>query len=349
MDQNYFNYCLEKFNDLPDSVREFLNGPDTAQIVKDIEDKYGVSISFLVVLVAISELNFEDISGYLEKKYQIEKNRSEIIAEEIIERIFNHLLNQEALSDEAIISDILGDEAPTSKPLIDRPLEERREHILNIFEEELVPTLQAANSELKELNLTIFKTLNDDLNLEDQVESLLYNNQEKITTKSIILDGHPASPTIANWLKDFIKIYGSSLFSEISLAEYLVKAPNLKNLSESEKQLVRKLLKLYRNLIFFPESMDGVLLENWELFPLEVYTTDSLAETNKVLRYPTAAPLEKKISPLSGPEERVVTEIQGDEKSQLIWNLEKSLAKYSDSSLEYKALQQEIKRLKQEK
>ena len=39
MDQNYFNYCLEKFNDLPDSVREFLNGPDTAKIVKDIEDK----------------------------------------------------------------------------------------------------------------------------------------------------------------------------------------------------------------------------------------------------------------------------------------------------------------------
>ncbi|BFD24811.1 MAG: hypothetical protein JST_000118 [Candidatus Parcubacteria bacterium] len=347
MDQNYFNYCLEKFKDLPDPVRGFLNSPDTAVIIREIEIDHEVSLSFLIVLVAIDELSFEDIPSYLEKKHQIDKSRGELIAAEIIDRVFGPLLNQEDLSDEAVINDILGEQALTL-PLIDRPLEERRQYILDIFEEELVPTLQASNSELKELNLTIFKTFNDDLNLEDQVESLLYKNQEKLTTKSIILDGHPAAPTVANWLKDFIKIYGSSLFSEISLAEYLVKASNLKKLASAEKELVRKLLKLYRNLVFFPESMDGILLENWELFPLDVAANDSLTETNKLLRTATSALVEKESRPASVSAETATTVAPVNEKGQLIQNLQKSLVKYSVSSLEYKALQQEINRLKRE-
>ena len=348
MDQNYFNYCLEKFKDLPDPVREFLNKSDTAEIVKKIENKYEVPLSFLVVLVAISELEFEDISTYLERKYQIEKNRSELIATEIIEQIFTPLFDQQELSDEEVIRDVLGEEELVTEPLINRPLKERRQLILDIFSEELVKTLQAENPELKELNLAIFKTFNDDPIIEEKVESLLYNSQEKLTASNLILDSYPASPTIANWLKDFIKIYGSSLFSEISLAEYLVKSPNLKNLPNSEKELVRKLLKLYRNLIFFPESMDGVLLENWELFPLEATGSDSLGEINKIPKSPDVASKEKEPSSVSAPEEKMDLAIQGNEKEQLIWNLEKSLAKYAVSSLEHKALQQEINRLKRE-
>lgn len=348
MDQNYFNYCLEKFNDLPDPVREFLNKPDTAEIVKKIENKYEVPLSFLVVLVAISELGFADISAYLEKKYQIEKNRSELIATEIIEQIFTPLFDQQEFSDEDVIRDILGEEELAPEPLINRPLEERRQLILDIFGGGLVKTLQAENSELKELNLAIFKTFNDDPTIEEKVESLLYNSQEKLTANNLILDSYPASPTIANWLKDFIKIYGSSLFSEISLAEYLVKSPNLKNLSNSEKELVRKLLKLYRNLIFFPESMDGVLLENWELFPLEATSNDSLGEINKISKSPDVLSKENQPSPVPAPEEKINLATQGNEREQLIWNLEKSLAKYAVSSLEHKALQQEINRLKRE-
>lgn len=348
MDQNYFNYCLEKFKDLPDPVREFLNSPDTAAIVRKIEIKHEASLSFLVVLVAIGELSFEDIPSYLEKKYQIEKSRGELIAAEIIDQVFGPLLNKKDLSDEAVINDILGEEALTLKPLVDRDLEERRQIILDIFENDLVSTLKADSSNLKALNLAIFKTFNDDPALEDQVESLLYNNQEKLTKDNLILGAYPAAPTVANWLKDFIKIYGSSFFSEISLAEYLVKAPNLKKLASAEKELVRKLLKLYRNLVFFPESMDGILLENWELFPLDMVTNDSLAETNKLLKTAASASVEKESRPVSAPAETTTPAAPGNEKEQLIQNLEKSLVKYSVSSLEYKALQQEINRLKRE-
>ncbi|NCU43156.1 hypothetical protein EOL72_02290 [Candidatus Falkowbacteria bacterium] len=349
MDQNYFNYCLEKFNDLPDSAREFLNKPDTAEIVKKIENKYELALSFLVVLVAVSELGFKDISAYLERKYKIEKSRSELIATEIIDKIFIPFFDQQELSNPEDIKDALAEEESIPEPLINLPLRERRQLILDIFSEGLVKTLEAESSELKELNLAIFKTFNDDPLVEEKVESLLYNNQEKLTTNNLVLDSYPASPTIANWLKDFIKLYGSSLFSEISLAEYLVRSPNLKNLPDSEKQLVRKLLKLYRNLTFFPESMDGVLLENWELFPLEVATSDSLGKINKIPDSLNSSSREEEPDSPFIPEEKIDLAPQdNNERGQLISNLEKSLVKYDVSSLEHKALQQEINRLKRE-
>jgi hypothetical protein len=78
-------------------------------------------------------------------------------------------------------------------------------------------------------------------------------------------------PTVANWVQDYIQHNGSSLsdFDALKLSAYLGSSSNVRSLSLPEKDRIRKLIRLYRNLKFFPESMEGKEIMGWDFFPLE--------------------------------------------------------------------------------
>lgn len=142
----------------------------------------------------------------------------------------------------------------------------------------------------------------------------LMSNQEMIGRNPIWLENKKVDPTIANWLKDFIKEKGSDFFDELILAEYLAVSPNPKNLSSDEKNLLRRLLNLYRNLAFFPESQENLPAEKWQLVPFE--EKDQQEKTF----------LEKK-------------------EDNFRRELEESLRKFQKGSLEYRAASEELERL----
>ena len=112
------------------------------------------------------------------------------------------------------------------------PLAEKRDFILKTFAKEIVPALKADPVKIQDFNVALFQTFIEDDTLSDKAEALLYSNQEKLSNHQIVLDGHPASPSIANWLKDFIKKYGSDIFNEVQLAEYLSESINIKSLND---------------------------------------------------------------------------------------------------------------------
>lgn len=318
MKESYLAECLEKFHNLPEVAQEFIGGFDACLEIKKLEEIYNISLSFAVILVAIDELTLADLPEYLQLKFKLDLARGEEVANILDEKIFTPVLDLIENGDEDELEIV-------PQRLSDKSLSERKELILDIFENQILKHLSADDDYLKDLNVAIFLTLNEDENLEDKIESLLYVNQEKITNHQIILDGHPASPSIANWLKDFIKQYGSDLFNEVTLAEYLTQSLNIRQLKPEEKDLIRKLLKLYRNLVFFPESMDGILMDEWEIFPVNKKNPDSLSVTKEKV-------IEEKESIIST-------------KQKTILDLQKSLTKYPPSSLEYKAISQEINRL----
>lgn len=318
MKESYLAECLEKFHNLPEVAQEFIGGFDACLEIKKLEEIYNISLSFAVILVAIDELTLADLPEYLQLKFKLDLAKGEEVANILDEKIFTPVLDLIENGDEDELEIV-------PQRLSDKSLSERKELILDIFENQILKHLSADDDYLKDLNVAIFLTLNEDENLEDKIESLLYVNQEKITNHQIILDGHPASPSIANWLKDFIKQYGSDLFNEVTLAEYLTQSLNIRQLKPEEKELIRKLLKLYRNLVFFPESMDGILMDEWEIFPVNKKNSDSLSATKEKVG-------EEKESTIST-------------KQKTILDLQKSLTKYPPSSLEYKAISQEINRL----
>lgn len=318
MKESYLAECLEKFHNLPEVAQEFIGGFDACLEIKKLEEIYNISLSFAVILVAIDELTLADLPEYLQLKFKLDLAKGEEVANILDEKIFTPVLDLIENGDEDELEIV-------PQRLSDKSLSERKELILDIFENQILKHLSADDDYLKDLNVAIFLTLNEDENLEDKIESLLYVNQEKITNHQIILDGHPASPSIANWLKDFIKQYGSDLFNEVTLAEYLTQSLNIRQLKTEEKDLIRKLLKLYRNLVFFPESMDGILMDEWEIFPVNKKNPDSLSVTKEKV-------IEEK-------------ELIISTKQKTILDLQKSLTKYPPSSLEYKAISQEINRL----
>ena len=93
-----------------------------------------------------------------------------------------------------------------------------------------------------------------DLNFKRELERLLYENKDLLTTNSLTVSGKPAEPTIGNWLKDFIDKKGTGDFNTIALSDYMTNSANTKNLTQDEKRKLFDLFNLYRNIKFFPPT-----------------------------------------------------------------------------------------------
>jgi len=346
---DYFAECLEKFQDLTDNAREAFGGVMTYAILKEIEDKYKVKLSFLVILLAIGELENEDIEEYLILEFKIAPDVAKKIKEELVSRII----------DPANLKSLVITEPRSSAS---------KDDIINLFTKRIVETLKADPEIIAGLNVVIFEMLGDEKDLEDKIISLLYNNNEILTSGMLIYEDREVSPTVANWLKDFIKTNGSETFDELVLAQYLSTSVNAKRLSPDDKDLLRKLLKLYRNLVFFPESMDNIAVEDWQIFPF-IKTEKKIQEFKDVLSDETP---EKKINPIiskpvsvsrpvSTPkpeptQKSVPAQIkktapveEKKEEDNPLAEFQKALTQYTPGSLEYKAVAQEIERLKKKK
>ncbi len=196
------------------------------------------------------------------------------------------------------------------------------------------------------LNGGLIYLLNNDSSFKNEAERVLLGNEERLSSNHLTLDGREVAPTISNWLKDFIKVNGSEIFDELVLAQYLSTAPNAKNLSRIEKDLLRKLLQLYRNLSFFPESMANRAVEEWQIIPAErlvgpKIVVDALEEEGENHRLQTQAtkPIERKPSAVSVAP-KILSPLE---------ELSADLPNYTPGSLEYKAVAQEIERLKKKK
>ncbi len=323
---DYIAQCLEKFRQLPSAIKNAVGGFEALAVIYKLEGEYGVDLSFLVVLIAIGEVSLENSSDYLMKKYRLAEEDATDIKNELTREVFSRLL----LPVNPYLDSVSAIKEAVEKKLVN-----------------LLNSSVAAN----DFNEAIFTALAADGALQTELERLLLNNNEKLTRDSLILEGHEIAPTISNWLKDFIKNNGSDLFNEIALAQYL-NSSNAKNLRPEEKKMVSKLIKLYRNLVFFPESLQDVPVKNWEIIPLDKTVVERKpGEIRDVLEEEKTSPAENIIKssvkpviakplaqkapiakPLSAPNPLV--------------DLEKNLNQYGPGSLEYKAIKQEIDRLK---
>jgi hypothetical protein len=204
MKEDYLFECLRKFDELPDNVQEVFGGYDACLKIRTIEEAYNINLSFAVILVAIGELTVDDLPEYLTLKFQIDRAKAEEITNHLDDQIFSAAVNLLVVDTPEVSTDQTAE--PTFGPITEMSADDQKELILKTFEKQLLPALSAAPDKLRDFNIAIFQAFNADELLEDKVESLFYNNQEKIGDHQIILDGHPASPSVANWLKDRVSL-----------------------------------------------------------------------------------------------------------------------------------------------
>lgn len=242
----YINDCREKFNRLPDEIKSRLKSPVAVQTTAEIDEQYKIDSDFVITLVMIGELAIKDIPEYLSKKYGISRDNAANIKDELVNKIFKSILDDEELS--------------ALNPV---------NSIKEIFQYKILSTMQEDKAIIKEINdEIIFLIFTKDLLNQDELVQILSSNQELLTAKKFILDNRVAAPTIANWIKDFIKYHGVNFFDLVVLSRYLTGSANAKILDEEEKRKVIKLLRVYRNLKFFPLSMSDDV-DEWETFPVE--------------------------------------------------------------------------------
>lgn len=145
------------------------------------------------------------------------------------------------------------------------------------------------------------------------------------------------------------------MFDELKMAEYLSSSPNTKKLNTEEKDLLRKLLRLYRNLVFFPESMGNNPVEDWQIIPVDKVEEDKkINKSNSfqdVLSNEKQAAVQEQTSSgaIASGNLRAQKQVEKKIESAPLNELEMILTQYAPDSLEYKAVKQEIERLKKKK
>lgn len=155
----------------------------------------------------------------------------------------------------------------------------------NLFRNSVVSILKSNNYENKaRLNNSIIMLLNIDEKYKMELENALYGNVQRLTKEEIIVSGKIVEPTVAHWIEDFIKRQGTDMFDSIVISKYVTDSENAKNITPEERKLLIKLLTLYRNLKFFPESLNNVPIESWEIVPTELKKAEPITTRGDVLQ-----------------------------------------------------------------
>ena len=313
---NYISDCLERFRQLPQKLKDRLGGPETLAVVKALEEDYGVSTSFVIILVAIGELSPNDIDKYLQAKYGLSAEDAFDIMNELTREVLTKIL-------------IEADDTEPDK------------ESLKIILQNKLDLLLKDKDEAEAFNDGAFQILSLDGSFLQELETVLINNQLIIGSKPIDNSVSRVSPTVANWIKDFVSLNGTDNFDDLIVANYLINSKNVKNLTEDEKKSLSQVLKIYRNLVFFLENSEKLPVDFWEIIPVAKEET-ALLNSNK-------------------PEKKVETPVINDilssqtavaagrpQESEMA-SLQAALKDYSPASLEYRAIKQEIQRLHQGK
>ncbi|MDA3803051.1 MAG: hypothetical protein PF488_04155 [Patescibacteria group bacterium] len=147
---------------------------------------------------------------------------------------------------------------------------EERDYVLDLMKSNV---LEILSTESLDANLSlnrglIYLLFNVD-DFQDDAISVLRNNQDLIGKENIKLGDREVAPTVANWIKAFIKEEGSDMLDDLTLAKYLDRSENAKKLDDKHKKLLSSLLIFYKNINFFPDSMKNTIPENWQIFPFD--------------------------------------------------------------------------------
>ncbi len=292
-------------------------------------------------LLVIKDWLKEDLESYIKQwggnpadyQHYITEHQQALIEEE------KYFAEQAAPDPIYVFKPKLSTEEPT--PILD--IAKEKIDSIALFREGLADLLKTDDAAdfIQDYNLILISLLSDDQPFRLNLENTFYANTEEITTGRLKSEEKEVAPTIANWLKDFIKINGSEMFDQIALANYLSTSENIKKISAQEKNTVRRLLELYRNLAFFPASMGEAPLTEWQIIPVKAEienTSDNLSARTSRPNSPAKPLTTSSLSKIPKP-----TPVAAAEPTiQELAEMEDILNKYGPSSLEHKAVKQEI-------
>lgn len=330
--QQYLFDCLDKFYDLPDIIILEFNHPRYIKIIDDINNEYGLELSFLAILVAIGELYPDNLAEYLTKRYDLPESSAQKIADKLNNLYFQPIIDRLAFFNQ---------DQEKTKPTP----EEEKNIILNLFKENLLVEIKNYQQIISAINQRIFAWLDRDSSAQRQIEAALLQNQEKITEQTVTINNEKLPGLVTNWLRCFAIEKGADNFNSLSISEFLGLSKNAANLPEIDKKILSSLLNTYRNIKFFPESMPSDDGTDWTIIPLpeEVISLDESIDITSDAK--TEQIIDPEMQPLKIEADSKIIPAN-PENINKINQLQLMLKRYGPDSLEAQAILEEIAKLK---
>ncbi len=197
--------------------------------------------------------------------------------------------------------------------------------------------------------------------LKQQISNCLLLNKNKVTTKKIRIGSILHEPTVSNWLKDYLSNINLSVDPGLRINNYLNNSQNIQLIDSNEKKKIKDLIvffehtkksslvagNLEESFIFTDQDGRKIVIDhglpiksdvNIEKIIKDIYSKENLLDIGKDSFINSKKRdfyrFNKKIEDLdSFPPNPLLI-------------LSNSLNNYSPSSLEYKAIKQEIERLR---
>jgi hypothetical protein len=327
-------YSLDKFNNLDPMVILTIDGDETAKNVEAVAQKNGIKtepLSVALIFLATDEMTYAEIAPYLQDELQTSAETAKKIADDFIATVLTPLKKR---------LDFLNYDQ--SKEMT---IEEERNYLSDMFLKKLTAELKNHPIVLDAINHHIFNILDLDAKFSDELVRMLLANDEILTAGAVLIGGKSLRGTVSNWLKNFIEINGSAIFDSVVLSKYLTGSKSAVKLNPEEKEKVRKVLLIYRNLKFFPDSMPDDDGEGWQILPFEIPAEEkNLAEARtKIESLPKQvadSAQDSKTSAATAPEEKAP-----EADNAKLEELRAMAEKYPPNSLSRKAIVEEIKKL----
>lgn len=402
------NQFSDKFELLPDEVKLYfsseINGKNVLELAKEykVEDYQIYSLVFLAVNsdfdleILKDRIKKMELTGISAKKLWIDfLGRILLPIEKLLEAQFPDKIKIEAeikrLGTNPIryknqieeVVDLIDDEnVRLLEELITNfeasvDIKKEEDYVTDILKNDLLSIFKTSSlSANTALNRGFIYLLFNAEGFKESALRIIMSSQSLIGKNNILMDGREVAPSVANWLKNFIKEKGSDMFDDIVLAQYLDNNNGAKQLSQEEKEILSSLLRFYKNINFFPESMQNIAPDKWQIFPFEVPIDSIFQPEKKVINDVLEEDSEPKKDEIKqdeikqeslniaiAPEKtlsfddkkedennNVESFIKSEEKElnldeENLLNLKKALNKYQPLSLEYKAISAEIRRL----
>ncbi len=197
----------------------------------------------------------------------------------------------------------------------------------------------------------------------NKIRESLLKNHSKISSEKIMVGTIMQEPTVANWLKDYYSKLGIDRVDALAFNQYLVNTENTKNLEDSSREKLKTLFTLFEKLKI-SSSEAGGLEENF----VAILPDKSVSLISGGMPTKIDANLQRLIEEIVAkgtesvqdddlfldnsaktdvqPTNTAVPEITADLPVSPMSVLSAALEDYSPSSLEYKAIKQEIERLR---
>ncbi len=366
------NYSL-----LPDKIKFFLSSELSGRVAVDLAEKYKTEkrdVYSLIFLAVNSDFNLslvkkklstfnltginldkfwldllgsfflpisESIKKYTKNEVDILESIKKLGANPNSYRSYVDNFNEEVVSHEESLARSF---IENYKDKFD--IKEESDYILDIFSNDVIEMLTTNSfSASTSLNVGIIYLLMEDETFKDKALRSLFVNSERLGMSNILIDEKKVEPTIANWLKDFIKINGSGTFNDIVLIDYINNSINAKMLSSDNKNTLANILRFYRNLSFFPDSLENIDIAKWKIFPFSDPDNENEKKANldeerkRTIKNIDILEEERGFNPPHSAEER---------ESEEVLRLRRMLDSYAPSSLERKAINEEIRKIKKQ-